>query len=160
MFSLAINFSGADLSLFRRWTKEATKSVATDIADGIKLRISKSLNVDGDHFGYYKTNRGRKAKNRLGKPIILYDTGRMLKTFRPRKVVRTRALITTLADYDRGVHSRYKWSWIDPETHRVMVEKVEYYINVIILGNQWDNRREVWGDGVLRVSKGAPVAML
>jgi hypothetical protein len=156
-FSIRFQFVD-EPKLWGGWTKQIMKDLGQVVANSTRDRIQKDSR-DGFNkpLGVYKSNvgRNRKTKGRRGKPITLTDKGRMLKTWKPRNVQKTRVRITSLAKYAEGVNARYQWAWIDDKTMEALTERFNFHVESL-MGGIDASPAKVKGK---RVQQGQPVTL-
>lgn len=91
-----------DLDALTFWTEATSRAVGQVIADQIRNRTLQGIGADGQSFG-----RGAD-----GRPIDLYESGRMLNSLGVKSATATSAVIDTDVDYD--AQPRYVFLGIAP----------------------------------------------
>ena len=136
LFSVRFRIEGDPL-VWRGWSKEIMLDLGRTVEQSVKDRVTKGSQ---DHrlqrLPNYKTNVGRNpaTRGRKGKPIVLVDTGRMMRFWKAQRASKTRVRITSSkkerykADF---TNAKYQWAFLDPNTMRRLTDRFHFWVDRI-----------------------------
>jgi hypothetical protein len=141
MFSVRFKLDGMKL-VWAGWSKEIMKDLGQTVEAAVKNRVAQGANANMQSMGTYKTNVGRNkaTKGRRGKKIILRDRkakgrrGKMLAFWTTKRASKTRVRIMSspaTKAVGNDTQRRYNWSGIDPHTHTILNDRVNYWVDFV-----------------------------